>query len=43
MVKTSLSLYIENDAVEKLRRVAAKKNTSLAKIVEKLINEMSEE
>jgi len=43
MVKTILSLYIENDAVEKVRRVAAKQNTSLAKVIEKLINEKLEE
>ena len=43
MVKTVLSLYIGSDAVEKVRRVAAKQKTSLAKVVEKLITEKLEE
>jgi macrodomain Ter protein organizer (MatP/YcbG family) len=39
MVKTSVSLYLESDVVEKLRRIAKKDTKSLAKVVERLINE----
>ena len=39
MVKTTVSLYLESDVVEKLRKLAKRDTKSLAKVVEKLINE----
>ena len=42
MVKTSLSLYLDESLVEKLRRVAEKQGKSLAKVVGELIEKLEE-